>query len=169
MDTHPHADGDLSELERRLGAWRPDGDGLDPAAMLFAAGQASARPGRARLVWPLLCGCLALVAASLGAWAVSERAERLALARRVQQAPSPTEPAPAPAPTSTPVAPSEPDAPVPLVRDEPPAHSYLASHRMLDKGLDAWPAAPPLAAQALPDAPRPPVLRAWPYDEMLEP
>lgn len=168
MDTHPHPDGEMTDLERRLGAWRPDDDGLDPAAMLFAAGQAAGFSRRARFVWPVVCASLAILAASLGTWAASERAERLALARRLQQAP-PTSPAPVPVPPPEPVVPSEPESPLPLVQDTPPAHSFLAFHRMLEQGLDAWPAAASVPLKSPPESPRPPVFRAWPHDESLAP
>jgi len=59
MDTnHPCPDGELNDLERRLSAWRPAAEGLDPDAVLFAAGRASVRPGPARFAWPALAACL---------------------------------------------------------------------------------------------------------------
>src|SRR5262249_52883449 len=90
---------DLSALEQRLAAWRPSPEGLDADRMLFAAGRASAAGPRARLLWPAAAACLALLSASLGAWLVSERGERLALARQLRQ--KEAAPAPAPAPTRT--------------------------------------------------------------------
>src|SRR5262249_56763625 len=97
MDTkHPCPDGDLNDLERRLSGWRPAPEGLDPDAVLFAAGRASAQPNR--FAWPALAACFAVLAAALGGWAASERSERLALARLLQQrspasvTPSPSDP-----------------------------------------------------------------------------
>jgi hypothetical protein len=87
--THTGDEGNLSDLERRLGRWRPDSSGLDPDAMLFAAGAASVTPGRGQRLWPALCVLLAAQAAALGIWAFSERAERQALAIRLDdRAPS---------------------------------------------------------------------------------
>jgi hypothetical protein len=83
MDAHTPGDRhDLNEVERRLKGWRPSADGLDADAMLFAAGLAAGRAGRDRLVAPVLCGLLAALALGLGAWGLTERAERLALAGR---------------------------------------------------------------------------------------
>jgi hypothetical protein len=81
----PHNEDDLSDVERRLADWRPASAGLDADAMLFAAGQATARRGRGRLLWPALCVLLAGQAAVLGAWGFSERAERVALASRLHE------------------------------------------------------------------------------------
>jgi hypothetical protein len=156
MDPHPPRPDDLSALERRLAGWRPAADGLDADAVLFAAGRASVRPGRARFVWPALAGGMALVAAFLGVWLASERAERLALARRLEAA-TPTA-SPAPAAGESP----SPDAPAP--------NSYLAISRVLRQGLDAWPAR---AAEAgpppSPHSPNPGVLRAWRRGASIDP
>lgn len=77
---------DLTDLERRLTGWRPNPAGLNPDAMLFAAGRAAARPWRA---WLALAPCLAALAVAVAAWA-SERAERVALAEQLRQrAPAP--------------------------------------------------------------------------------
>jgi hypothetical protein len=129
MDPHPD---DLSELERRLATRAPSSAGLDADAMLFAAGRASARPGRARFLWPGLAASLAALAAVLGVWLAVERSERLSLAERLRQ-PAPTsEPSPLTAPSEPPTA------------DEPgPApSSVLAARRALRQGLDAWGPAP---------------------------
>jgi hypothetical protein len=81
----PHNQDDLSDVERRLADWRPAAAGLDADAMLFAAGQATGRRGRGRLLWPALCVLLATQAVMLGAWGLSERSERLALASRLHE------------------------------------------------------------------------------------
>jgi hypothetical protein len=83
MDVHTSGDrDDLNDVERRLKGWPPSTDGLDADAMLFAAGLAAGRPGRNRFLAPALCGLLAALALGLGAWGLTERAERLALASR---------------------------------------------------------------------------------------
>jgi hypothetical protein len=69
---------ELSDLERRLAACQPSADGLDEAAVLFAAGRADASRGRWR--WPLAAAAFAVLSAGLGAWGWSERAARLAVA-----------------------------------------------------------------------------------------
>src|SRR5579871_3785110 len=121
MDAHPN---DLTDLERRLATWQPAADGLDTDRLLFAAGRASVR---GRFAWPVLAGCLAVAAAGLGTWGAGERTERQALARLILERASV---APAPAGSE-----SSPEPPAP--------YSVLASHRVLDGGLDDWPASPP--------------------------
>lgn len=121
MHTHSDFPDDLGDLERRLSAWQPAPEGLDADAMLFAAGRAA---GRVRLVWPALTGFLAVLTLAFGVWAMTERAERLALDRHLR------EPSPAPpAPVSSPAVPSE-----PLTADD-----WLTARRALEEGLEAWP------------------------------
>jgi hypothetical protein len=74
----PYHQDDLSDIERRLSAWRPNTEGLDVDAVLFAAGIAAGRQGRSRL-WPAVFALLIVPMVGLGAWAVSERSGRLAL------------------------------------------------------------------------------------------
>src|SRR5439155_10166786 len=82
MDIHtPNHQDDLSDVERRLSGWRPRVEGLDADAMLFAAGLAAGRRGRVVFVVSALGGLLAIVAAGLGVWALSERSERQMLVR----------------------------------------------------------------------------------------
>lgn len=144
MDAHPD---DLNDLERRLAAWQPAADGLDADRLLFAAGRASVR---SRLAWPMLAAGLALGALGLGTWGASERTERLALAQLVHErsvpAPVPVMPEPSPEP--------------------PSPHSVLASHRLLERGLDAWPA--PASGPESPLSPSRPVLRAGQTDALLD-
>jgi hypothetical protein len=156
MDPHsPLADGeDLKAVERRLSAWRPADDGLDADAMLFAAGRASARPGRGRFVWPALAACLALTSAGLGVGLVHERAERMALARQIQI----STPVPAPA-----IVLPRPPADEPVAPD-----SYLASQRALEDGLDAWPARPEAAAPPEDRRPATPPLRVGQRERLLD-
>src|SRR5262245_45186807 len=118
MDTnHPLADGDLNELERRLAAWRPAADGLDPDSVLFAAGRASVRPSPARFAWPALAAGFACVAAVLGAALASERSERMTLALLLEQR----------TPTAASGSPAEPQPAEAVAVTELPASSYLAS------------------------------------------
>lgn len=138
---------DLTDLERRLTGWRPNPAGLNPDAMLFAAGRAAARPWRA---WLALAPCLAALAVAVAAWA-SERAERVALAEQLRQR--------APAPALVP-----PDEPT---FDEPGPNSFLTAHRALEYGLEAWPPQP-IAAPKTP-APEPTVLEAGRRGTLLDP
>jgi hypothetical protein len=145
MDAHPD---DLNDLERRLAAWQPAADGLDADRLLFDAGRAaaSARSRRIHLAHLVL-------ATFCFVWAVFEHHERLSLERRVRElsAPSPTAPA----------------VPEPSLSPEPPSpHSLLASHRVLDRGLDAWPA-PTAPGPESPPAPARPILRAGQTDALL--
>jgi hypothetical protein len=84
MDIHSSHPDDLKKLEARLANWKPAPEGLDPEAMLFAAGRASVRT-KARFVWPIVSSCLALTVITLSARLSAERSERLALLREIQQ------------------------------------------------------------------------------------
>jgi hypothetical protein len=55
---------------------------MDADAMLFAAGLAAGRRSKGRL-WPAVCAVLIIQWVGLGAWAVSERSQRLQLANRL--------------------------------------------------------------------------------------
>jgi hypothetical protein len=148
---HPNPD-DLSPLERHLAACRPSAAGLDADAMLFAAGQASARPTAVRFVWPgIACG-FAILSLPLGAGFVAERSERLALAEQLHRRP-PAE-APLPVPTVAPSPELSPD-------------SYLAARRLVERDADAWLARRDATPGTAPERPTAPVLRAW--DTALEP
>ncbi len=85
MDTDKSENKDLNDLASRLSDWRPDVAGLDVSAMAFAAGLAAGRSGRGRLLLPALCGLLTTLAAALGVWGLTERAERQALASRLRE------------------------------------------------------------------------------------
>jgi hypothetical protein len=159
MDTDPRPD-DLSETERRLSAWEPDPRGLDPDAMLFAAGRAAARGGPSRFLWPALACSLAVLAAGLGAWGSAERAGRLALAGQLRQLPQAPSPAPSPV-----VLPAE--APT---ADEPAPSSFLTARHALERGLDAWTSQ--AVVRAGPPGPPPqdtPVLRVGQREALLDP
>jgi hypothetical protein len=85
MDTNsPHED-DLIGIERLLSGWRPNADGLSHDAMLFAAGVATGRVERGRLLWPSLCTVLAVSVAVLGAWGINEHADRQLLISRLHE------------------------------------------------------------------------------------
>jgi hypothetical protein len=163
MEPHSHHPEDLSELEHRLSAWRPADEGLNADAVLFAAGRASVRLGPARFVWPALTVCLAGLAVVLGVCLNVERSERLALARQLRQPP------PAPAPKSAPsieVSPVE----LPPAEDVPPT-SFLAAHRLLERGLDDWPERVVVARveTPAPALPHTPVLQVGQRDLLLDP
>jgi hypothetical protein len=156
MDTDPLRPDDLSELERRLSGWRPASAGLDADAMLFAAGQAAARRGPARLVWPALTLSLVALATALGAWGASERSERLALAEQLRRpATEPADPSPPAVPWTGPTA------------DELPPDSLLAARRALEQGLDAWP--PRRLVPTRPALPEAPVLEMGQRNVLVDP
>jgi len=148
MDANARNPEDLTDLERRLAGWRPDAAGLDPDAMLFAAGRASVRPSPTRFVWPTIAACMSVVAMGLGSWAAKERTGRLELARLMQQ-PTPVVPAPTTVQEPSP--------------EPPPVGSYYAMSPLVRRDPDAFLAHAPVE-------PGPPVkpsasatsLRAWP-------
>ena len=144
MNTPPD---DASDWERRLAGLAPAADGLDDAAMLFAAGRASARPGPARFFWPAL-------AVVLGVWLAAERSERLELARQLRAAPAALAPPPSPRRLSIRPGARRTDRPTAC---SPPARPWSA-------GLDAWPPRPLAPAEAF----DPPVFRAGQRDNLLD-
>jgi hypothetical protein len=154
-----HLPEDLRAVERRLVDWQPAQTELDTDRMLFAAGRASARPGKSRLLWPAAAVCLAVLASVLGAGLVRERAARLALAHELEQ--RPLHPAPAP-PHFTPAGSEDlPEAPL------SPA-SYLAARRALERDPDGW--SPPAdTASPSPGPAPPPTLRAWGPGTQIDP
>jgi hypothetical protein len=152
MDTNSAHSDDLNKLERQLAAWQPAPAGLDADAMLFAAGRASVRTGKAWSVWPIVSGCLALAVAVLGIGLTAERSERLALLAQLQQRP----PQAAPGISETP-------APEPL-----PPDAYLVLLREWEQRPGDWMSWPhtPREAPKHPAATEPPILRAWPPDPL---
>jgi hypothetical protein len=149
MDAHPLPPDDVNDLERRLGTWRPAGDGLSPDAMLFAAGRASAHTGR--VIWPATTGCLTAVVVGLGVWLTVERSERLALARQLREQAPASAPAPALAPEEPPTA------------ETPAPDAYLLLRRDWEHDPQTWADRPrlPEAGQHGSPTPNPPPLRAW--------
>jgi hypothetical protein len=148
MDANPMRSDDMNDLERRLSAWKPAGEGLDDAAMLFAAGRASARQGVARLVWPIVTGCLALTVVALSAGLMSERSQRLALLATLDQQRH------EPAPAGTPLPYEEPTT------GEPASDGYLALLKAWER-LPADGTSRSSAPTRLPPPSEPTILRAW--------
>ena len=149
MDTNiPHNPNDLSDLERRLSSWRPGAAGLDADAMLFAAGLAAGRARRGRLNGPVLCGLLAALAFGLGAWGLSERAERQTLTALLRE----RGPSSQPLPVTVVAVFSEPGY-------TPAPGDYFSLRRQMEQDPDRWLAslepsggqapAPPPAAPAI--------------------
>jgi hypothetical protein len=153
MDTRSD---DLNDLERRLAALSPAGDGLAADRMLFAAGKACVRPGSRQFTWMALSASLALLAGGLGIWGLNERTERLALAARLE----PTRQQPA-QPLNT--------SQEPILESASPDRldetSFLASHQILRSGLEGLPAALTSPRAEATEAPEYPVLRARPSGE----
>ena len=85
---HPNTPGredDLSDVASRLSGWRPNANGLDADAVLFAAGFATGRRGQGRFLAPAVCALMTILAVGLGVWGLSERAERQSLANRIRE------------------------------------------------------------------------------------
>ena len=79
----PEREDDLNNVEQRLANWLPSAAGLNAEAMLYAAGLAAGRRGR--IVWPTLCVALLAGAIGFGVWGFTERVERQALAKRLDE------------------------------------------------------------------------------------
>jgi hypothetical protein len=134
----------LTPLERQLAACRPSTAGLDPDAMLFAAGQAAAQ--RRGLAWPVVAAAFAGLSLVLTGGLMSERSERLALANRLQDQL---------------FAAGTPRPPVVKPSAELPADSYLAARRMLEGDVDDWQVRDEPPGDGRPAPPPEPGLRAW--------
>jgi hypothetical protein len=161
MDAHsPCREDDLNDLERRLAGWQPDPAGPGADAVLFAAGLAAGRRGRGRLLWPALCVVLAVQAAALGVWGLSERAECQALAERLHE----RTPAPGVPPANAVV-----EVPGPSYTPAPDDYFHLRRQAEQDPGR--WLASlPPPGPQAIgPPPPEPAILHAVPRDGLLVP
>lgn len=146
---------DLGEVERRLAGWRPAPEGLDSAAMLYAAGRASAGQ-RGRWVWPVVAACFALLSVALGSQVAVERSQRLALASRLAEAKTT-------AAVLDPVASLEPRPVLP--------HTLLAERRQLDRDFDAWLAGAAPMSEPNPGPPLPTqrMHRAWGTNRAIDP
>jgi hypothetical protein len=150
MDANLSNPDDLSELEQRLANWMPAPEGLNTDAMLFAAGQASARIGKTRLVWPIVSGGLAVLVVFLGIRLWAERAERLALLQELdlRLANIPTAPDDSP--------------PAPLQETRAP-NAYMVLRRQWEQRPDEWPLNSSVQGEE-PNGPTIPevnILRAW--------
>jgi hypothetical protein len=154
----PRDENDLSDVERRLAGWQPASPRLDADAMLFAAGHAAGRGGRGRWFWPALSVLLAVLACGLGAWGLSERAERQVLASQLRE--RAVEPGAAPA---TGVA----APPGPAYR--PSLDDYLHLRQLLDQDSNGAPVSTqPPGAQAGDPPPQPAILTPRQRDGLLE-
>jgi hypothetical protein len=156
MDQHsPRHEDNLSDVERHLAGWHPASGGLDADAMLFAAGRAAGRRGPGRLLWPALCLVLAVQAAGLTAWGLSERAECRSLAERLRErAPAPS------APPATAVA----EVPEPSYTPSPDDYFHLRRRAEQD-----WLASLPSAGLPTHEPPaEPPIPRAGQRDRLLD-
>ncbi len=69
----------LSQVERRLAAWRPASGGLDRDRMLYEAGRAAAQADSRAQSWRLATAALALLTVGLGGLLAHERAQRRAM------------------------------------------------------------------------------------------
>jgi hypothetical protein len=123
--------------------------------MLFAAGLAAGRRGRARLLWPAACALLAVLSAGLGAWGVSERAERLDLVERLPER--------APAPDAPPAT-----AVVPESSYEPSPDDYFHLRRRAEQDPGRWLDSPPPEGPQGSPPPEPPIFRAGQRDGLLD-
>jgi hypothetical protein len=156
MQKHTDREDELNKFERRLAGWQPASGNLDADAVLFAAGLAAAGRGRGRWLWPVSCAFLVMLAAGLGIWGVSERAERQTLANRLREH----------APGSS-VAPASDRAVVP----EPsyPLKGYLNVRRQAEEDPSRW-LASSQSTEPLPPGPLPPeptILRSGQLDGFL--
>jgi hypothetical protein len=152
MDPHaPRPEDDLSDVEHRLAGWQPAPASPGADAVLFAAGLAAGRRGRGRLLWPVLCAVLAVQAAGLGAWGLSERAERQALVKRLQE--------PAPVAVAHPMVAAV-ERSLPSYSPSPDDYFHLLRRAEQDPGrwLNPQPTAVPRAPG--PPPPQPTILRA---------
>jgi hypothetical protein len=149
MDANLSNSDNLNELERRLSDWKPTPDGLNVDAMLFAAGQASARAGKAWLTWPIVSGGLAVVAVFLGVRLGAERAERLALVQELHLRL-------ADIPSILPVVPT-------ALPETPGANAYLVLRREWEQRPGDRQLESPIQGEASNDStlPEANILRAW--------
>lgn len=92
---HPEIERELemTDVERRLAAWRPATSSLDRDRMLYDAGRAAARADGLSGSWRLATAAVALVAALLGGLLANERSHSLTLAASLASA-SGTKPQP---------------------------------------------------------------------------
>jgi hypothetical protein len=158
MDTHSPDQDDLSGVERLLSGWRPDAAGLNRDAMLFAAGLAVGKEGRGRLLWPALCGLLAVLTAASGMWGLKECAECQFLVSRLQER---TRPAGLPPITSFAVA--------AVTSFRPSPDGYFNLRRRMEQDPSRWLASRESTGSAPPGPapPEPAILKASQYEALF--
>jgi hypothetical protein len=158
MDPHSPNPDDLSEIERRLSVWRPNAEGLNRDAMLYAAGLAAGKGGHGRLLWPALCSLLAVCAAVLGAWGLNERAECQFLIGRLHE---PT--------SSAPASPTNALAAAPHSAFVASPDGYLNLRRQLEQDPGRWLASREFKGPTAigPAPPEPAILRASQFEALF--
>jgi hypothetical protein len=151
---------DLSACERRLAGWQPASENLNADAMLFAAGLAAGRGSPGRLLWPALCGILAIQVIGLGVWGLSERAQRQALANDLRQR--------SPVPKALPAAHA---AASPALSYSPSPDDYFQLRRRLEKDPGSLLVSPgPVPGSPIdPVPPQPAILQAGQHNDLLDP
>ena len=121
----PNHEDDMNNLEQRLASWLPAAEGLNTDAMLYAAGRAAGQRGR--IVWPALCIVLFAQVIGFGMWGLSERAERRALADRLDGlSPTPAHP------------PETAVAELPAQSYVPSPNDYLQLRKRAEQDPDGW-------------------------------
>ena len=159
MDAHtPRHEDDLSDFERRLAGWQPASEAWMPTPCFSPRGKRPAGAGGASCSGRRCVLLLAVQAAGLGVWGLSERAERQALASRLPER------APTPAPPRRPV------AVVPESSYEPSPGDYLSTRRQLEQDPNGWLASvQPAGLQALgPPPPHPAILTPRQRDGLFD-
>jgi hypothetical protein len=149
----PEHEDDLNNVEQRLASWLPAAEGLNTDAMLYAAGLAAGRRGR--IVWPAVCVVLLAQAIGVGLWGFSERAERRALASRLnERSPSPIH------------SPETAVADLPAPPYVPSPNDYLQLRQRAEQDPDGWLAMSiPRGQQAIgPPPPEPAILKGGQRD-----
>ncbi|HLW64837.1 MAG TPA: hypothetical protein VKS79_05910 [Gemmataceae bacterium] len=147
---------EMNEIERRLAACAPAGDGLKADAMLFAAGRASARRSPATFLWPVAFTALSLLTITVYSMWMNEHQERIAMASQLRQIlmAAPT------SPLKPGTAPEEYDR---------GSGGLLEVHRALEQNRDPLPAEPEIFFGTSRPSPEPEIMRADSLNHMLEP
>jgi len=142
----------VNDFERSLARLQPDRTGLNSDAVIFDAGFAAGRRGQR--LWMTISAALAIAVIGLGAWGMTERTQRRALADVVR--------APAP-PIGSPSVDQSIEAP------SSSPDGYLRLRRRAEQDPNGW-----LASWQPEEAPGPPgsepiILRAWQRDGPIDP
>jgi len=155
----PRDQDDLIDIERRLAGWRPDMDRLSADELMFAAGQAAARRGPGRILWPAATALFFAIAVGMGVWGFTERTERYALASRIRES--------RPAPSASP-SPNTPESPEKY--EPPPPNAYLSMRRSAEQDPNRWLASlQPVTPAVLAQTPEPVIPRSGQRDRFLDP